>query len=102
MVEAGASIDSSWSSRGWSPRDGVIAAISIDTGKVVDVVYLTNSCTSCVQKEREPKEGTTSKRQYLKCYLTHEENCFINHEGSAQVSFHCYCNFVFQLQLLSD
>ena len=102
VVEAGASIDGSWSSRGWSARDGVVAAVSVDTGKVLDVVYLTNSCTSCDQKERELKEGTTSRRQYLEWYLAHEENCFMNHEGSAQVSFYFYCNFVSQLQLLSD
>ena len=97
MVEAGASIDGSWCSRGWSARDGVVAAVSIDTGKVLDVVYLTNSCTSCDQKERELKKGTTSRRQYLEWYLAHEENCFMNHEGSAQVSFHFYCYFCFRV-----
>ena len=56
VVEAGASIDGSWSSR-----------------------------------------GTTSRRQYLEWYLAHEENCFMNHEDSAQVSFHFYCNFVSRL-----
>ena len=47
VVKAGASIDGSWSSRSWSARDGVVAAVSVHTGKVLDVVYLTNSCTSC-------------------------------------------------------
>ena len=42
MVEAGASIDGLRSSRGWSARDGVVAAVSVDTGKVLDVVYLLN------------------------------------------------------------
>lgn len=100
LVEAGVYIDGSWSSRGWSARDGVIAAVSLNTGKVLDFVYLTNSCTSCNQKERELKEGTIFRRQYLEWYLAHKENCFMNHEGSAQVSFHCYCNFVLQLQQL--
>ena len=53
LVDAGVSIDGSWSSRGWSARDGVVAVVSIDTGKVLDVVYLSNSCTACQQKERE-------------------------------------------------
>ena len=88
VVEAGASIDGSWSSRGWSARDRVVAAVSVVTRKDLDVIYQTNSCTSCDQKERELKEGTTSRRQYLEWYLAHEENCFMNHEGSALVSFH--------------
>jgi len=37
MIDVGVSLDGSWSSRGWSARDGVVAAISIDTGKVLDV-----------------------------------------------------------------
>ena len=100
VVEAGVSIDGSWSSRGWSAWDGVVASASVDTGKVLDIVYLTNLCTHCDQKERELKEGTISMRLYLKWYLTHEENCFMNHKGSAHVSFHCYCNFVLQLHQL--
>ena len=53
VVEAGVSIDGSWSSRGWSARDGVVAAVSVDSGKVLNVIYLTNACTSFDQKEKE-------------------------------------------------
>ena len=47
VIDAGISIDGSWSSRGWTARYGVVAVVSIDTGKVLDVVYLTNTCTMC-------------------------------------------------------
>jgi len=57
VVQAGASIHGSWSSRGWSAQDVVVATVSVDTGKVVDVVYLRNSSTSCDQKKREPPQG---------------------------------------------
>lgn len=56
VVEAEVSIDGSRSSRGWSARDGIVAAVSVDTGKVLDVVHLTNPCTSCDQKDG--REGT--------------------------------------------
>ena len=36
IVDCAASFDASWNSRGWSARDGVVAAISDDTGKVLD------------------------------------------------------------------
>ena len=52
VAEAGVSTDGSWSSRGWSARDGVVAVISIDTGKFLDVVHLSNQCNGCSQKER--------------------------------------------------
>ena len=56
VVEAGASIDGSWSSRGWSARDGVVAAVSVDTGKVLDVVYL-NKLVYFLRPERDGTQG---------------------------------------------
>jgi len=47
VVDAGVTIDASWSSRGWSATDAVIAAISVDTGKVVDVVHMCSFCSEC-------------------------------------------------------
>ena len=57
VVDAGVSIYGSWNSRGWSARDGMVAVVSIDTGKVLDVVFLSNSCAACEQKKREHQEG---------------------------------------------
>lgn len=85
FVDAGVSIDGSWNSRGWSARDGMVAVVSIDTGKVLDVVFLSNSCAACEQKKREQREGKISKRDFLGWFIGHEENCYLNHEGSSQV-----------------
>ena len=47
IVDAGVMFSASWSSRGWSATDAVVAAISADTGKVVNVVHMSSSCTEC-------------------------------------------------------
>ncbi|XP_015748260.1 PREDICTED: uncharacterized protein LOC107328058 [Acropora digitifera] len=84
VLDAGVSIDGSWNQRGWSARDGVVAVISIDTGKVLDVAFLSNSCTACEQMKRKQQEGTVSRMDYLGWVISHEENCYHNHEGSSQ------------------
>lgn len=86
VIDVGVSLDGSWSSRGWVARDGIVAAISIDTGKVVDVVYLSNSCRACQRKEKEKNEGRIPRIKYLEWCIQHDKDCFLNHEGSAQVS----------------
>lgn len=85
VVNAGASLDGSWSSRGWSARDGIVAAISVETGKVVDVVYLSCSCSECSKMEKR-NNGKISRREFLKWYLRHDDNCLQNHDGSAAVT----------------
>ena len=87
VLDAGVSIDGSWNQRGWSARDGVVAVISIDTGKVLDVAFVSNSCTACEQMKRKQQEGTISRMDYLGWVISHEENCYHNHEGSSQVIF---------------
>ena len=88
-INVGVSIDGSSSRGGWTARDEFIAVVFIDTGKVLDVVYLSNSCTAYQRKEREKNEGTISTIDYLGWYIKHEKDCFLNHEGSAQVSKPC-------------
>lgn len=85
VVDVGASFDCSWSSRGWSARDGLVAAISEDTGKVLDVVYLTRECSKCKMMEEKRTKGDISKLDFLAWYIKHEPNCYLNHEGSSQV-----------------
>ena len=86
VVSAGASLDGSWSSRGWSARDGIVAAISVESGKVVDVVYLSGSCNHCTAMEEKKNSGKITRREFVEWYLHHDENCFMNHDGSAAVS----------------
>ena len=78
-------IDASWSARGWSASDTVEAAISVDTGKVVNAVHLCSSCTECKKMEKRKQENIT-RMDYLAGFISHEPNCYVNHEGSAAVS----------------
>lgn len=75
VVNASVSIDGSWNSRGWFARDGMVAVISIDTSKVVDVIFLSNSCSACEQKKREQQEKTISRRDYLGWFVDHGRHC---------------------------
>ena len=86
VVDCGVTIDASWCSRGWSATDAVIAAISVDTGKVVDVVHMSSSCPECNKMEQRKKEGEVSRLEYLSWFTKHEPNCYLNNEGSSAVS----------------
>ena len=39
VANAGVSLDCSWNSRAWQAKEGVVAAISQDTGKIIDIVH---------------------------------------------------------------
>ena len=88
VVDAGVTIDASWSSRGWSATDAVIAAISADTGKVVDVVHMCSFCSECRKMAKKREDGEVSRLEYLTWFTSHEKKCYLNHEGSSAVSFH--------------
>ena len=45
VVDVGITLDCSWSSHGWSASNGLVAAVDVDSGKVVDVIHLSRSCT---------------------------------------------------------
>ena len=71
VVDLAGKCDCSWSSGGWSARDGVVAAISADTDKVLDVVFKTNSCPNCTEMENKRKRDEVT-RIVLKSWI---QNC---------------------------
>ncbi|KAK3752533.1 hypothetical protein QZH41_016312 [Actinostola sp. cb2023] len=85
VVDAGVSLDGSWNSRGWSATDCVVAAISIDTGEVVDVVHMNSHCPECKTIAQKKAEGKLSRMEYLSWFVNHESSCCLNHEGSSAV-----------------
>ena len=85
-VDIATCFDGSWSSRGWTARDGIVAAVAEGTSQVVDVVYKTTSCRQCSSKEEKKKCGEITFLEHLSWYVDHEPSCFLNHNGSSQVS----------------
>ena len=80
LTDVGVSFDGSWQRRGHSSLNGVGTAISVNTGKVLDCEVLSRHCKSCVLhaplKETDPVKYEVWK-------VDHENNCQLNHEGSA-------------------
>ena len=70
-------VDGSWQRRGHSSHNGVVSAINVATGKVLDVGALSNYCKGCAQWSLE--QQLTS--QYSAWKSTHI--CRLNHDGSA-------------------
>ena len=85
VADVATSFDCSWNSRGWQAKQGVVAAIAQDNGKVIDVVQKTSFCRECKVKQEARDNKEISSIEYLEWFVKHEENCLLNHTGSPQV-----------------
>ena len=47
IAECGVSVNGTWQRRGYSSLNGCVAAISIDTGKVIDIEVMSSYCRIC-------------------------------------------------------
>ena len=81
VIDIGVSVDGSWQRRGFSSLNGVVAAISIDNGKVIDVEPLSRYCRECAVNSRKIKDEKTLK--LWKETHIEQNGCKINHVGSA-------------------
>lgn len=70
--------DGTWRKRGFSSLYGITTLIGQFTGKILDINVKSKYCKSCeIWKE---KEGTTEYEEWIK---SHNDECNINHVGSA-------------------
>ena len=78
--DVGVSVDGSWQRREFSSLNGVITAISINSGKILDCEILSRHCKACAihapLKQSEPPTYDAWK-------LCHQQKCQLNYEGSA-------------------
>jgi len=77
-ADVGVSMDGTWQRKGFSSTLGVITAISIDSGKVLDIAILSKSCKGCT---RMAKIAKTDPKHHELWKLSH--NCNLNYTGSS-------------------
>ena len=78
IARYGVSVDGTWQRRGFSSLNGCVSAISMDTGKVVDVEPLSKVCIKCREHENDPDTPETTAWR-----ADHRASCKANFKGSA-------------------
>ncbi|GFY32462.1 uncharacterized protein TNCV_3559701 [Trichonephila clavipes] len=76
IVECGISVDGTLQRRGYSSMNGCVAALSVDTGKVVDIEIMSSYCPTCRKISKMPRsiESETYAADHV---------CHSNFQGSA-------------------
>lgn len=77
-ADASVSVDGTWQRKGFTSTNGVITAISVDTGKVLDVSILSKSCKGCTSMQSIEK---SDPERYAGWKASH--NCNLNYAGSS-------------------
>ena len=78
-ISVAISIDGSWQKRGFSSRYGVVTAILIDTGEVIDYEIMSKHCFECQKHANINKDS----KEYREWKMVHDKKCNINYYGSS-------------------
>ena len=78
LYDASVSCDGSWQKRGYSSLNGVVTAITMDTGKIIDCEAMSRICKECNLKKPLKLSNPSA---YDEWKMTHE--CCLNYHGSA-------------------
>ena len=78
-ADIAASFDGSWQKPGHASLNGVVSAISVTTGKVLEFEVKSKHCKGCETHENMDK----SSQEYLNWKLEHSLECGTNHVGSS-------------------
>ena len=78
-ISVAVSLDGTWQKRGYSSKYGVVVAILVETGEVVDFEVLSMHCHQCRKHQHENKDSEAYKSWEAK----HDSTCQINYEGSS-------------------
>ena len=79
VTDTSISADGSWQRRGYSSLNGFVSAISMDSGKVIDIEPMSRLCKACNSHEKLKK---TNPIEYDSWKAKHT-NCPSNYRGSA-------------------
>lgn len=77
-ADVGVSVDGTWQRKGFTSMNGVVTAISVDNGKVLDTAILSKNCKGCTRMQHMK---STNPQAYDAWYANH--NCGLNHKGSS-------------------
>ena len=91
IVETGVSVDGTWQRRGFSSLNGAVAALSIDSGKVIDIACFSRYCQGCINMEMY-KDSDPGRYELWKT----DRKCSINHTGSAPAMEKAGAQIIFQ------
>ena len=57
VITCGFSVDGTWQKRGYASLNGCVAAISIDTGKILDIEAMSRYCKGCQKHEKDNRDS---------------------------------------------
>ena len=94
IVETGGSVDGTRQRRGFSSLNGAVAALSIDSGKVIDIACFSRYCQGCINMEMY-KVSDPGRYELWKM----DHKCSINHTGSAPAMEKAGAQIIFQRRI---
>lgn len=80
ILDIGVSVDGTWQRRGFSSLNGVVAAISVDNGKVIDVEPMSRYCRECAVNTRRLQDDEEALEIWK---ARHRDDCKLTCDGSA-------------------
>ncbi|MBX9702962.1 MAG: hypothetical protein K2X39_02290, partial [Silvanigrellaceae bacterium] len=78
ILDVGVSCDGTWQRRGFSSLNGVFAALSMDSGKILDVEVMSRVCRGCSLNQKLSKKDPTAYAEWRNSHI-----CKMNFVGSA-------------------
>ncbi|GFV17324.1 uncharacterized protein TNCV_148001 [Trichonephila clavipes] len=69
ISQCGMSVDGTWQRRGYSSMNGCVSVISIDSGKMLDVEFMSKVCRLCNSKNKE-LNTIHNCAKHIWCYAT--------------------------------
>lgn len=79
-ADVAVSVDGTWQKKGFTSTLGVVTAISVDSGKVLDVSIMSKSCKACTSMSSVKK---TDPERYERWHASHKDQCNLNYQGSS-------------------
>ena len=78
IVDTSVSCDGSWQRRGYSSLNGVVTAISMTNGKVLDIERMSRACKACLLKETLKLNNPVAYDEWKNNHI-----CKYNYKGTA-------------------